>query len=414
MSEPKASPQSPDLAGTLAPARIVVRGLNWLGDAVMSTAALLALRDAFPQAHLTLWISAKLADLFRGHPACNEVQASSPGQSLRAAASALRCGRFDLGVILPNSHRAALELWLAGVPRRVGIARPGRAWLLTDAIAPWSQETRMRKLSRWRIRQRLAGGAADPHFQPPASAHQVYHYLHLVAALGAGSAPRPPWLHVTREEVTIARAKFGLVEDGGPWLGLNAGAEYGPAKRWPAERFAAAAAELQRRRACRWVILGGPADVQLASEIVDLLGHRGAAPPPPAASIPASAGSRWSPLNLAGRTSLRELCAVAKICRLVLTNDTGPMHVAAAVGTPVVVPFGSTSPMLTGPGWPGDPRHRLLTSNAPCAPCFRRDCPIDLRCLRGIDATRVVQAMEDLLQGDATPAGELGQKRGDG
>ena len=97
--------------------------------------------------------------------------------------------------------------------------------------------------------------------------------------------------------------------------------------------------------------------------------------------------------NLAGKTSLRELMALLKSCRVLLTNDTGPMHVAAALGTPVVVPFGSTSPELTGPGLPGDPRHRLLKSAAPCSPCFLRECPIDFRCLTGISVASVVDAV---------------------
>src|SRR5262249_6422148 len=100
-----------------------------------------------------------------------------------------------------------------------------------------------------------------------------------------------------------------------------------------------------------------------------------------------------SPINLAGKTSLRELCVLLKLCRVVLTNDSGPMHVAAAVGTPVVVPFGSTSPELTGPGLPGDIRHQLLTANAPCAPCYLRNCPIDFRCMTGISVKRVVDAV---------------------
>jgi heptosyltransferase-2 len=101
--------------------------------------------------------------------------------------------------------------------------------------------------------------------------------------------------------------------------------------------------------------------------------------------------------NLAGKTSLRELMALLKLCRVLLTNDTGPMHVAAALGTPVVVPFGSTAPELTGPGLPGDPRHRLLKSAAPCSPCFRRTCPIDLRCLTGIAPDRVIEAVFQVL-----------------
>jgi len=100
-----------------------------------------------------------------------------------------------------------------------------------------------------------------------------------------------------------------------------------------------------------------------------------------------------SPVNLTGKTTLRELCVLLKLCRVLLTNDSGPMHVAAAVGTPVVVLFGSTSPELTGPGLPGDTRHQLLTANAPCSPCFLRTCPIDFRCMTGISVERVVEGV---------------------
>ena len=124
-------------------------------------------------------------------------------------------------------------------------------------------------------------------------------------------------------------------------LGLNPGAEYGPAKRWPAESFAAVAREVSRKIGnCVWLAFGGAGDWQLCNDIARLAGG--------------------GVLNLAGKTSLRQLMALLKLCRVVLTNDTGPMHVAAALGTPVVVPFGSTSPELTGPGLPGDPRHQLL------------------------------------------------------
>ncbi len=150
-------------------------------------------------------------------------------------------------------------------------------------------------------------------------------------------------------------------------LGLSPGAEFGPAKRWPAERFAAVAREVSRRFAsCVWLVFGGTKDRELCEEIARAAGAKA--------------------LNLAGRTSLRQLMALLKLCRVLLTNDSGPMHLAAALGTPVVVPFGSTSPELTGPGLPGDERqrHRLLSSRAGCAPCFRRACPIDFRCMTGL------------------------------
>ena len=184
-------------------------------------------------------------------------------------------------------------------------------------------------------------------------------------------------MFVTPEEIEAAKKKFGLEKITQPVFGLNPGAEYGPAKRWPVEKFIAAAQEIQQRTNCVWLIFGGKGDAAV--------GNHGSNPP-----------SRNPPsrhLNLAGKTSLRELMALLKLCRVLLTNDTGPMHVAAALGTPVVVPFGSTSPELTGPGLPGDPRHRLLKSDAPCSPCFLRECPIDFRCMNGISVERVVEAV---------------------
>jgi heptosyltransferase-2 len=212
------------------------------------------------------------------------------------------------------------------------------------------------------------------------NAHQIHEYLHLVAALGANPEPLPPQLVVTPGEIEAVKKKFGLSEIKRPLFGLNPGAEYGPAKRWPVEKFIAAAREIQNRTNCVWLIFGGKADLSLTGQIESAIRH------PPSAII-----------NLAGKTSLRELMALLKICRVLLTNDTGPMHVAAALGTPVVVPFGSTLPELTGPGLPGDARHRLLKSDAPCSPCFLRECPIDFRCLNGISVERVVEAVLSLV-----------------
>jgi heptosyltransferase II len=209
------------------------------------------------------------------------------------------------------------------------------------------------------------------------SAHQIHDYLHLVAAaFGANAEPVPPQLFVQPHEADQVRTKFDLGGITKPLLGMNPGAAYGPAKRWPLERFIAAAREIQARANCVWLIFGGPADAADCERI-----HR------------ALRSSQSAPRNLAGRTSLRELCALLKLCRVLLTNDSGPMHVAAALGTPVVVPIGSTSPELTGPGLPGDPKHRLLNARVPCSPCFRRRCPIDFRCMTGISVDQVVDAV---------------------
>ena len=213
------------------------------------------------------------------------------------------------------------------------------------------------------------------------SRHQIHEYLHLAAALGANPKPLPPQLFVRPDEIEAAKKKFGLNEIGKPIFGLNAGAEYGPAKRWPIEKFIAAAREIQQRTNCVWLLFGGKADVAIANQIASAIHD-----------------SRFTIHDLSCKTSFRELMALLKICRVLLTNDSGPMHVAAALGTPVVVPFGSTSPELTGPGLPGDTRHHLLKSDAPCSPCFRRKCPIDFRCMNGISVERVVKAVLETVK----------------
>jgi heptosyltransferase-2 len=423
--------------------RILVRGTNWLGDAVMTTPALLRLRERFPAAHIALLTPEKLADLWVAHPAVDEIIRFGAGDGLVQVAAKLRLkalrqrldvlrspleepGRkpnetvteavvrqasglvrfyrdflhllvpsrnrrhFDVALVLPNSARSALEVFFAGIPIRIGYRRPWRNFFLTQTIRLRPGSVKMHKRSTGEIRRLVAGpegieGLAGR--TVPVAAHQTHEYLHLAAALGAGADPLPPQLFVTPQEVAAVRKKFGLDAVSGPILGLNPGAEYGPAKRWPPERFAAVAREIQQQTAGTWILFGGRNDQALTAQIQSALGRDSAT------------------LNLAGQTTLRELMGLLKLCRVLLTNDTGPMHVAAALGTPVVVPFGSTSPELTGPGLPGDARHRLLKSNVPCAPCFLRQCPIDFRCLQGLMVDRVVAAVRETLAEDITGGG---------
>ena len=364
------------------PRRILVRGTNWLGDAVMTTPTLLRLREKFPAAHIALLCPDKLRDLWQHHPAVNETISFTAGESVFAIGKKLRAGHFDLALVLPNSPRSALEVFLAGIPQRLGYARPWRSFFMTQAVAPRAGAVKMHKRSGAEIRQLVAADVnrrTDRALTSAATnAHHIHEYLNLANALGANAEPLAPQLTVTPEEIEAAKKKFGLENITAPVFGLNPGAEYGPAKRWPAERFIAATKEIQQRTNCVWLIFGGKNDVALADCIAS-----GIHPP----------SSILHPQNLAGKTTLRELMALLKCCRVLLTNDTGPMHVAAALGTPVVVPFGSTSPELTGPGLPGDGRNHLIKSDAPCSPCFLRECPIDFRCMNGIAVERVAAAV---------------------
>jgi lipopolysaccharide heptosyltransferase II len=364
------------------PERILLRGLNWLGDAVMSTPALMRLREARPAAHITLLLPEKLAGLWQDQPFLNQVLAFSPGETLWQVSRRLRAEDFSVAVALPNSIRSALELWLAGIPRRVGLARPGRGIFLTRALPPRPDAVRMRRRSAREIRRLAARGAPAP--APPPAAHQARDYLYLTAELGASPEPLPPRIVIDPAEAArlCRQLSLGTAPPGRPWLGLSPGAEYGPAKRWPAQRFVATAVVLQKQTRCRWLVFGGPGDVELAETVTTEI--RNASHEPDGV------------INLAGKTSLKELAAALTLCRLLLTNDTGTMHLAAALGTPLVVPFGSTSPELTGPFLCSSAE--ILRTPVPCAPCFRRDCPIDLRCFTGIEPAQVLEAARRLLQ----------------
>jgi heptosyltransferase II len=362
--------------------KILVRSVNWLGDAVMSVPALLRLREAKPTAHITLLSAEKLGGLWDGQPFLDELLLFSPKDGLWQIASRLRKENFNCAVAFPNSLRSALELCLAGIPRRVGYARSWRKFLLTDRIPARAGEVRMHKRTAAEA-QRLADGGGNSQ-EIPSEAHHTLDYLQLVSALGASPALLPPRITIPMEEAQRTAGNLGMTTpERVPWFGINPGAEYGPAKRWPAERFVGAALALQKRIRCRWVIFGGGGDVELAAKIADALERAGSGPN--------------AVLNLAGKTTLRELVAALKICRLLITNDSGPMHIAAALGTPLVAIFGSTSPEMTRP--PISTSVQILRApDVACSPCFLRTCPIDFRCMMRISVAEVVQAALNIVR----------------
>jgi heptosyltransferase II len=284
--------------------RILVRSVNWLGDAVMSTPALLRLREACPDAFIALLTPLKLADLWQNHPAADAVLTFAQEETAFAVARRLRSEGFQVALVLPNSFRSALEARLARVPNRIGYSGQWRDWLLTQPIAPPIGSVDMRKRSRREI-ERLtkpssAIGArsltpdrvlasrsafhtpanlvtAAPRVMGPGSAHHIHQYLNLVGQLGADPTPLAPQLFVKDSEMQLFLDRFQIDADPArPLFGLNPGAEYGPAKRWPAERFIAVAIEVQRRTRCRWLILGGKGDVALAQRVA--AGIDGASP----------------------------------------------------------------------------------------------------------------------------------------
>jgi heptosyltransferase-2 len=339
---------------------VVVRPPNWLGDAVLALPALAAVRAAFREAQLTVAAPAAVAAIFReGTDAAPDHVLELP-QSRAGVTAALKGGRFDVAVLLPNSFRSAWQVWRAGIPARWGYATSGRSPLLT----------------RRARRPRTAG------------LHQADYYRALVAGLGMTADPdllprlRPCHASLARADALLAERKVPAAT----LVGLAPGAAYGQAKQWPPERMAALAARLVTETGATCVLLGAAYDRQAARAIESWL--RAQAP-----------GAADRVVDLVGRTSLGALVGVAARTRVVVSNDSGAMHLAAAVGRPVVALFGPTDERATRPL--GD--HDVLLEDVFCRPCMLRDCPIDHRCMRRLTVDRVFEAVQRRL---AAPAME--------
>ncbi len=343
--------------------RILVRGPNWLGDAVMCEPALRGLRGLFPDAQISLLVKPGMADLFAGHPAVTRVltydaKGCHAGISGKwALAKQLRRSRFDLAVLFQNAFEAAALTFLAGVPRRYGYATDGRSLFLSDPIT-----------------------VPDRH--PPV--HQVRYYWDLLKPLGLTGDPLAPELAVLPEEEQAIAQRFaqGGVGSSDLVIGINPGSTYGGAKRWLPERFAEVTERLcrtireSRGQSVCVVIFGAKGEERLGQEIAACLSSRS--------------------LVLSGMTTIRELMAALKRCSLLLTNDTGPMHIASAFQVPVVAIFGPTDWRTTSPF---DSAHTIVRQPVDCAPCLLRECPIDHRCMTGVAVEQVYEASRSCLSG---------------
>jgi heptosyltransferase II len=334
--------------------RILIRATNWVGDAVMSLPALRALRQSFPGAHIAILARPWVSDLYAREAICDRVIAYTPAagpRDLRAkwiAARQLAKEQFDTAVLLPNSFESALVAKLAGIPRIVGYNRDGRGWLLTDSIAV-------------------------ERAQPPV--HERFYYLELLVRAGLISElPEDAPIRLTpdldRGAALLSARGIGL-----PVIGVSPGAAYGNAKRWLPERFAESARELAAGLNARVALFGSAAERDLCETVAREIGPQA--------------------FNLAGQTSLREFIDMAAACRIFLTNDSGAMHIASALGVPTVTVFGSTDDVTTGPT---GPLARIVREPVECSPCLRRECPIDHRCMTRIPASRVTATAFELLK----------------
>ena len=337
--------------------RILIRSANWVGDAVMTTPAVRAIRKNFPGAAITVLAKPWVIPVFENNPHVDAVMPYDAagrhqgGRGLLRLARDLRQRRFDLAILFQNAFEAALLAFGARIPRRLGFATDGRSALLTDRLYTYRD---------------LKQG------------HLIDYYLGILDGAGLDLEGRQLELFITPREQAQADAflaKAGL-SAGEPVAGLNPGATFGTAKRWLPERFAELSRRLYREQGIRSLLFGGPGEAQLGRRV--------------------AAWSDGCAVNLCGRTDLRAAMALIDRCRFFITNDSGLMHVAAALNKPQLALIGSTDHIATGPS----NRHsRIVRVPGAChmSPCLKVDCPIDHRCMTRITVDMVLDALQALL-----------------
>lgn len=327
----------------------------------MSLPALQALRSAHPHAHIAIQARPWVADLYAREPFCDQIILHTAQRGWRdfrgkwQVAQQLRSQGFDMAILLQNAFEAAVIALAAGIPRRIGYERDGRGLLLTDAV---------------QLPQK-----GDIH------EHERYYYLELLrraklipgypdeVAITLQSAPK------ARESGLRLLAERGIE---GPVIGVAPGAAYGGAKRWLPERFAEAAAQLSLDLKATVALFGSDQERAVGEEIAGFLREM---------NVPV--------MNFAGSTTLAQFIDMAAACTVFLTNDSGPMHVATALGVPVVAVFGPTNEYTTGPAGRAA---RVIREPVDCAPCMLRECPIDHRCMTRVESQRVVDAALELVK----------------
>src|SRR5689334_19288592 len=339
--------------------RVVVRGTNWVGDSVMTVPALRALRRILPEAHITLVMRPGTKGIFSEADFIDDVLVYDRKGALSVFGQVREWKRreFDLAVLFQNAFEAALIPFLAGVPLRLGYATESRQALLTHPLP----------LPDWR-----------------SSRHEVFYYLYLVTALEQllfgrsticeGEPDASIQISEARKvEAIDLLSAYGVKEDE-TVVAICPGSINSRAKRWPAESYAALADRLIESR--RQVVLVGSRDeVDVSQDVTRRMQHR--------------------PVVLTGKTNLDQVTAVLDRADLIVTNDTGPAHIGAALGRPTIVIFGPTNPLTTRPF---APEAEVLRHPPDCAPCMLRDCPIDHRCMMAIEVDEVFERSQALLK----------------
>jgi len=328
---------------------LLLRSPNWLGDAVIALPAVQALQRSLPQgSRISVLTPGKLADFWKIIPGIEHVLSVDP--NLWITADSLKPHHFDTALIFPNSLRTAVEPWLAGIPRRIGFKGHQRRWFLTDVVPKYSRAQGLRHQSRdyLDLAATLLGNPKSQDPNPKEIQNPKSKIQNFVPLQPSSAIPRP---------------------SSSAYLAVCPGAEYGPAKRWPAERFAAAANGIAIEKNLEVILLGAEGDRAACHEVARSL------------TVPHR--------NRAGETSLQEFLASLAHADYVLCNDSGAMHVAALFGRPGAAVFGSTEPRLTGPITDSI---AVVREHVPCSPCFLRECPIDFRCMTSVTVDHVLQA----------------------
>lgn len=329
---------------------ILIRGANWVGDALMTTPVVEAIRHNFPEARISMLVVPWVMDLFTHNPHIDEVipyfrEGRHKGlQGKMVLLKELKGRKFDLSILLQNAFEAALLAWGARIPRRAGYNTDRRGWLLTHAV---SMRPEYKKV------------------------HQTQYYLAMVRGLDLEAPETDMFLHVPDEYTTYFNSRikdYGY--EGRPLIVLAPGATYGSAKMWPGERYNLLAKELARYGGARLVILGSDQEKGVGDGIVKMVGKDAA-------------------VNLSGATSLLEAAAWIKHATLVISNDSGLMHIAAALSKPQLAIFGPTNRITTGPR---NGKATIIYHETVCAPCLKVRCPTDHRCMESITVEEVFGA----------------------
>lgn len=359
---------------------LLIRGVNWIGDSVMTLPALKSLRKAMPEARISLLVRPWVSPLFEKDPNVDELIIYS--DEYKGIIGKIKLSRilgkkdFCGAILFQNAFDAALITFLAGIKERAGYNRDCRGFLLTKAVPVPQKDIKM---------------------------HHINYYLNLLKQLGINGIYSDPYIYLSLDERISAR-NF-LKEMRRPILGINPGATYGSAKQWFPERFADVASWFIRDTKGSVVIFGGKNEEDIALKIEYLVSRQ-------QSNLPESPrttfwkrraegdfkGGRREILNLAGKTSLRELITLISECDVFVTNDSGPLHIAYAVGTPLVAIFGSTDPELTGPPKTRGNNHVVIAHDLSCSPCFERTCKNnDMRCMYAITSDDVYLTLKKIL-----------------